>query len=300
MDSEAFRRVTFTIGEISVHLKSIGSRGMVLPGEGHPLLRFISEKTPSFTFRVRECRAKNFPSFPIERLIFTNGYTWSLYRDKRKKMLWLDFPYPGGRGDRMAVLDMKSMRGRFYYNSSDKERDLGIISDPLGYPFDQVFMIQLLSRKLGFIVHACGVDYRDEGLLFVGSSGAGKTTIAKLWGEDSATKILSDDRIIVRASGRNFKIYGTPWHGTGKYAKPDSARLKKIFFLKHGKENRLARLTPVEAGTRLLAAAFPPLWDREGMDFTLGLCSKVMSVTPAYELSFLPDADIRGVIKDVR
>ena len=134
-------------------------------------------------------------------------------------------------------------------------------------------------------------------MLFAGNSGVGKTTMSKLWGEDADTKILSDDRIIIRKLDGAFRIYGTPWHGTGKFAKPDSAELKKIFFLKHGDKNKMTPLRSSDAISRLLAASFPPLWDKEGMGFILEQSSELFSTLPAYELTFVPDAKATDLIK---
>lgn len=273
---------------------------MSFPEERHPLLRFISKDPAYFSFNVHGCRQEDFPPFLIDKMIFSNERTWSLYQRKDKNLLWLDSGSSEEPSERVVILDNAFKKGDIFYKAPGWEEDKNCVSDPLSYPFDQIFMINLLSRKIGFLVHSCGIDFQGEGLLFVGSSGAGKSTMANLWGENDATKILSDDRIVIRNVDGVFRIYGTPWMGTARFAKPDSAQLKKVFFLKQGSENKVTPISAAEAASRLLRASFAPFWDKAGMDFTLDLCSELFRRIQPYELAFLPDVGILDIIKEKR
>ena len=71
--------------------------------------------------------------------------------------------------------------------------------DPLSTPLDELLYGALLARGRGAEIHGCGlIDAHGNGLLFAGRSGAGKTTMARLWQDVPGTTILSDDRIILR------------------------------------------------------------------------------------------------------
>ena len=53
---------------------------------------------------------------------------------------------------------------------------------PLQYPLDELVMVHLLARGRGVAIHGSGVvDADGRGTLFAGQSGAGKTTMARLW-----------------------------------------------------------------------------------------------------------------------
>ncbi len=53
---------------------------------------------------------------------------------------------------------------------------------PLEYPLDELVLVHRLAQGCGVEVHACGiVDEQGQGHLFLGQSGAGKTTMARLW-----------------------------------------------------------------------------------------------------------------------
>ncbi len=76
---------------------------------------------------------------------------------------------------------------------------------PFVYPFDEVVFLARLSRERGVLVHACGLALGGRGLLFLGTSGAGKSTTARLWKERGGVTILSDDRIVIRAEGDGYR-----------------------------------------------------------------------------------------------
>lgn len=165
---------------------------------------------------------------------------------------------------------------------------------PLHYPLDEVFMVHLLARGLGVEVHASGVVTSDgRGFLFAGASGAGKTTVSKLWRQERGVTILSDERIILRADAHGVWMYGTPWHGDGHIAHPGRARLERIFFLRHGARNALAPVAATAAIARLFACGFTPFHDAEGLDFSLRFLGEVVHACRSDELAFVPD---RGVV----
>ncbi len=169
---------------------------------------------------------------------------------------------------------------------------------PLNYPLAEVLMINLLSKGRGAMVHACGIDDSGGGYLFLGNSTHGKSTIAKLWSKNQAT-VLNDDRIIVREKDGEFWMYGTPWPGEYKEVSPEGLPIQKIFFLRHGEKNSAVPKNGAEAVTMLLARCFPAFWDKEGMDYTLGLCHRLVSKIPCYELNFVPDGNIFNFVKNV-
>ena len=161
---------------------------------------------------------------------------------------------------------------------------------PLHYPLDEVFMVHLLSRGLGVEIHGSGVVTADgRGLLFAGQSGAGKTTLSKIWLGEPGVRILSDERIIVRREGGEMFMYGTPWHGDGHIANPGRVKLERVFFLHHGAENALATLPRTLAVARLFCVGFTPFHDAAGLDFSLRLLTELATTCRCEELRFVPD-----------
>jgi len=69
----------------------------------------------------------------------------------------------------------------------------------LEYPVDELLIMHRLTQEPAIELHGAGiVRVNGEGNLFVGHSGAGKSTTTRLWTDREDVEVLSDDRIIVR------------------------------------------------------------------------------------------------------
>src|SRR5438445_8248005 len=193
----------------------------------------------------------------------------------------------------------RSVRGPRATRAS-RAHPLGQTVNPLEYPLDELLLIHLLAAGRGVQVHACGVVAPNgQGYLFVGQSGAGKTTMARLWQKAQAGTVLSDDRIILRKSNGTVWMYGTPWHGEAAMACADRAPLAGIYLLRHGHgmSNALVPQRRSQAITRLLASSFAPLYSRDALAFTLGFLDQVVRAVPCHELSFTPDERVVALVR---
>ena len=236
------------------------------------------------------------PEIKEKRKIFDSN-TWSLYSSLGKYILRNDSMESGLLPETIIILEPDIKSGNIYIRNNTQNRD--IFPDPLGYPLNQILMIILLSSlRKGILLHASSIDDGKRGHLFLGNSTHGKSTIAKLWSENGAT-VLNDDRIIVREKNGQFWMYGTPWHGDFREVSPKGMPIRKVFFLKHGKENSAVPKKGAEAVSMLLTRAFPPLWDQKGMDYTLSLLDRMASKLPCYELHFLPDKKIIDFARNI-
>jgi len=92
-------------------------------------------------------------------------------------------------------------------------------------------------------------------------------------------------------------MYGTPWHGDYTGVAPHGVPLEKIFFLNHASENSAQQVKGVNAASKLVARAFPPLWDQEGMAFSLDFCADLVKNVPCYELGFVPSGDVMDFVR---
>ncbi len=161
---------------------------------------------------------------------------------------------------------------------------------PLEYPLDELLMVNLLAQGRGVEVHGCGVlDSDGKGYLFLGQSGAGKSTMARLWTRGAGPHILSDDRIILRMLDGRLWMYGTPWHGEAELASAQRTPVDRILFLARGERNEIAPLAEADAVARLMACSFVPFHSRSGLDFTLAFLQQVTRAVACAELRFVPD-----------
>src|SRR5450755_2285709 len=236
--------------------------------------------------------------------LFDSGRTWSLWQGTCgfvfdfSDALFGEYPYKRLLIDRhfsSGILQVNQKAFRPYANRLS----------PLAYPLDELLIMHRLTQEKAIELHSCGIVREDgTGNLFVGHSGAGKSTTTKLWTEREDVEILSDDRIIVRrdddksevvtpcAQGdkkKGMRMYGTPWHGEAMYASPGSAPLTRIFILEHGHGNVLTRLSPSHAVAELFARSFVPFHRHEYVDAALDFLQELVGSVPCYHYSFEPD-----------
>jgi hypothetical protein len=228
---------------------------------------------------------------PSGEPVFDSGGVWKLYRDGTRHRFVFSSPALGPLPYKEATFEPDFTSGEVTLRRACFQPAQGLW--PLEYPLDELIVQGLLARGRGAEIHACGIaDAVGHGLLFVGQSGAGKTTLARLWQDACGAPVLSDDRIILRRVGDSFTMYGTPWHGEAALAEPASAPLTRVFFLEHGAVNAILPLTGAEAATRLFACGFPPFHDRDGLDFTLAFLAELATEIPCHELRFVPDRQV--------
>lgn len=227
--------------------------------------------------------------------LFDSGGPWRLYRDDEGFLFCFFASTFGERPYKTARFIPDFSRGRV---TLDREFFAGAASvDPLDYPLDELLVIALLAQGRGLEVHACGVaDESGAGYLFVGQSGAGKSTMARLWTAEAGAVILSDDRIVLRQHDDDLWIYGTPWHGEAPLASPVRARLDRVFFLRHARGDELRDVGPTDAAARLFAASFPLFHDARAVAFSLAFLESVVTRVPCHELGFVPSAAVLGLL----
>jgi hypothetical protein len=273
----------FTIGNITISVEGeFQPDALEIPPAYRP---FIEKGKKGITLRLH---AKA-PVLTVGEKIFESPPIWSLYRHNGASILRI-FEHLPGNG-RTLVLTRNAENTDLYFDDPH-----GPFSTPFYGPTMELLMVHYLAAGRGIIVHGCGIKHNGRGLLFVGESGAGKTTMAGIWSRKSGVEILSDDRTIVRKQGDHFVMYGTPWHGEGKFGSPSSAKLDQIFFTKHGSKNIIEDRNDAFSVTQFLKCSFPPLWDAEAMKYAMELFSDLVAAVPCRELSFKPD---RGVIEFV-
>jgi hypothetical protein len=225
---------------------------------------------------------------PSSTLLFHSGGLWSLFAEPSGYRFSFLSPLLGMTPYKEAWLDSEFRSGRVLLSRRyfDTERPVY----PLEYPLDELLMIHRLSRGEGVEVHAVGIsDAHGRGHLFLGHSGAGKSTTARLWLDRPGVRILSDDRIILRAHDGQIWMYGTPWHGDAGIASPDSAPLSGIYLLEHGNSNERLPVPPGRAAAELFTRTFVTHHSGEGIRFTLEFLDRVAREVPCSIFKFVPD-----------
>lgn len=231
---------------------------------------------------------QNLPRESDGKKVFDSGPLWQLYSDNGTYLFQFTSPAFGVFPYKIATFNKHFSKGEVSINRSYFAPNRCIY--PLEYPLDELLLVNHLSTGKGVEVHACGVvDPYGHGHLFIGQSGAGKTTMARLWEDTPGATVLSDDRIILRQIGRKLWMYGTPWHGEAMLALPNRAPLERIYFLEKGEKNEVVPQKNSESVGDLIACSFIPFYRQDALSFTLSFFEKVVNAVPCYELRFVPD-----------
>ena len=222
---------------------------------------------------------------------FDSGAVWTVFSDPEDEEFVFDFTSPaiGLHPYKRMYADRSFRNARIVLNQQLLHKRLPVLS--LEYPADELLVTNYLAAGLGVEVHACGlVDSETGGHLFLGHSGAGKSTTTKLWQSLRNPQILSDDRIILRLHDNELWMYGTPWHGEAAFAVPGKARIDRIFILEHGAANGFAPLSGSRAVGEMFARCFPPFHSADALARTVTFLDRIRDAVPCYQFQFVPNA----------
>lgn len=155
---------------------------------------------------------------------------------------------------------------------------------------NQIFYTHAVQRRM-IQIHSSMIDYQGKGLLFLGPSGIGKTTMAELWNKYRNALIINGDMNFVQETEECFLGWGTPWHGSSPYCENANVPVYALIVLKQAQENSIRRLEGFEKVQMVSNNIIYPTWLENGMELCLETLDQLLSSLPVYELSCRPDED---------
>jgi len=149
-------------------------------------------------------------------------------------------------------------------------------------------------------MHASVVCKDGKGYLFLGKSGAGKSTHSRQWLKYiSGTHLVNDDNPIVRVGEDGVvKVYGSPWSGKTPCYRNEEYPVGAFVRIRQFPENRIKKLGIVENYALIYSSssgfkADPAMAD--GLHETL---EKVVLSVPGYVLDCTPDEQAAKVCSE--
>ena len=278
-----------SIGDIVFRIAS-DDRRLASAADG-PLAPFFADHGASDV--EIQARWTDRPAESGGRVLFDAGGSWRLiqsgsdfqftFRSNRDSSM----PYKTARfNPTFSAGDVQLSRQHFEHRSSEAVY-------PLEYPLDELLMIHLLSQGRGVEIHGCGLlSASGRAYLFAGQSGAGKSTMARLWIDQPGVRLLSDERVVLRTDRDRVMVHGTPWHGEAGLAAPLAGELAALFFLHHAPAHRVVPADRARAAAQLLACSFLPFHTAGPIDRTVTAVERVTRDAPCYDLWFAPDQSI--------
>jgi hypothetical protein len=235
------------------------------------------------------------PPTPRGDLIYDPGSIWRMYRAGPDFYAALAYP-TGGRKQEQGVL-----------RANAAWDDLTLTEQRTGPSWQSLLNIgasELLLRTAilftgGLVFHAAAVDDNGHGIVFVGHSGAGKSTQIGLWSKAPGVIAMNDDRVAVRVDDGGPMCYGTPWGGSLEIAHNHHVPLSVLLLLEQAPENTVQPLAPAAAAPMLAPRAFLPYWDRALMRRAIANLSAILERVPVYRLRCRPEPEVVALVRSV-
>ena len=224
---------------------------------------------------------------------------WAIFR-KDHSWIYLGGISPeGGNEDvqRVVVFNNDHSHAHIYNHNDEIFRGGGLHSLTM-FSTDQILIGRLLADRQGCYLHSAGAIINEAGILFVGHSDAGKSTLTQLLlnagtgrryddSEPMQIEILCDDRNIVRRGDEGWRVYGTWSHGDIKVISSSSAPLRAICFIEKANVNMFTPLVDrQEIIRRLLACVIRPFINDEWWRKTLDVMELLARETSYYVMRF--------------
>ena len=227
-------------------------------------------------------------------MLFDAGGSWRLlqsgsdfqftFRSNRDSSI----PYKTARfNPTFTAGDVQLSRHHFEHRSSEAVY-------PLEYPLDELLMIHLLSQGRGVEVHGCGLlDRAGRAYLFAGQSGAGKSTMARLWVDQPGVRAAQRR---ARGAEDGSRSHHGVRHAVARRRRagrtPCGRACGRVFPAPRDSAHRLVPADGARAAAQLLACSFLPFHTAGPIDRTVTAVERVTRDAPCYDLWFAPDQSV--------
>ena len=163
----------------------------------------------------------------------------------------------------------------------------------------QIFYSRLL-RYNGMMLHASALELDGGAYLFSGPSGVGKSTHTTLWQKEYPNaRLFNDDKPALRKIDGVWYAYGTPWSGKHGININIKVPLRGICFLRQGSENKIRRLSPIEAAAAVMSQTIRGFKRADALGVMTEILNQLITEIPVYELTNKPEPAAAHLSHDV-
>lgn len=157
-----------------------------------------------------------------------------------------------------------------------------------------MLMYTLTTASLGTaLFHASVVEHKGKAYMFLGKSGTGKSTHARLWLQHIAdTHLVNDDNPVARTfADGSVVVYGSPWSGKTPCYRNVSYPIGGIVRLEQAPENNILRLGVIDAYAAILPSIAGKRWNKDMANGLHQTESALIQAVPIWYLECRPDRD---------
>lgn len=183
----------------------------------------------------------------------------------------------------MARADLAASRAGVWTSVDGTEEFWGVLENVL-----RPLIASLLLARGGLLVHSASVD----GFLFAGSSGAGKSTIARL-GLEAGLPVLSDDLNAVVPESGGFTLLPLPFTGDlqAHQISGERRRLRAVVGLEKGQTEVVHSMSLASAAALLVRSAPYVNQDFRQAELVLSRAGEIAAAVPRALLTFRREGD---------
>jgi hypothetical protein len=221
-------------------------------------------------------------------MVKTSDNFWSIFKHRSTLYIKTLFPHSDSGKEAFLKFSLKSREWDLYIKGTENE------TDPFEYPLDGLILYYLTVINGDIFIHASGVNHSGQGYLFSGTSGKGKSTMARLW-DNTGSKVIHDDRLIIRNISGSFRMFDTPVYNDDV---PSESPLNRICLIDHGIDNKIIPIKGAAAVSLVMANCIQHNWDKEIIAQLMGSVSMMCNIIPVFKLFFRPDRSIIDFILD--
>lgn len=214
---------------------------------------------------------------------------WTIYH---RDASWL---YHASSLGHIAVFNKSHTRCLLYHEPQEADRfGRGTLTR---LPSDQIVLARMLPERQALLMHAAGMALDGRGLLFIGHSGAGKSTVATMLAGKG--ELLCDDRIAVRRWPDGLRIHGTWCHSEGSpQVSAAEAPLRALLLLEKADTNRLEPIRDrAELARALPLFIIRPFVTADWWERVLAIMEQIIREVPAYRLRFDTSGGVREALE---
>ncbi len=261
-----------------------------------PYLPFIYEEDSEPIFALSMEYTDDLPSlysgWELENMNEEAPYFWLM---KKEGKLRFGFSYSKNHPD-FVMITAEDFSDTVVYVPKQAPKNL------IEFSLSNALMLMYTFRTSPYdtlMTHASVIRYKDEGYMFLGRSGTGKSTHSRMWLNNiEGASLLNDDNPIVRIVDGNAYIYGSPWSGKTPCYKNEVVPLKAVVRIVRAPYNKAVRLSPLQSYASLKPSCSCMKWDSASSDALHRTVEKVISKVACWNMECLPDADAARTCHD--
>ncbi len=192
----------------------------------------LDKKYEEVLKHTQMCTTENFA-------IYDDGDTWSILSLLNEAALKYHMKYVVVASKDYSEMTVYMSNEPYYSEARDKWREPHVPFSSIVRTFCEAGMVM----RDGLPLHASMVEKDGQGIIFLGPSGMGKSTQAKLWEKYQKADFIIGDRPGLRYIDGTWYGFGMPWDGKDNIRNQKKVPIRALVSLEQAKENRIQKLT---------------------------------------------------------